>query len=200
MCSRHGARRVEPERIPEVREIAPRQRAHSGGKTGDLAQSSYRHRPAAHPLVDALDKSVEAADAVGCASKQMVYEVYGNYVEGLEDDAEEMLDYFGKDFVLPGKSKSPVPFRDSTGDSLLNSAISSGIYQVILERETGFEPATSTLARLHSTTELFPLNESCLITNAACAVKQKYGDLLRRCLSPSFSFFVPQPISRSAPS
>jgi hypothetical protein len=27
-----------------------------------------------------------------------------------------------------------------------------------LERETGFEPATSTLARLHSTTELFPLN------------------------------------------
>jgi hypothetical protein len=25
-----------------------------------------------------------------------------------------------------------------------------------LERETGFEPATSTLARLHSTAELFP--------------------------------------------
>ena len=30
-----------------------------------------------------------------------------------------------------------------------------------MERETGFEPATSTLARLHSTTELFPLNEKC---------------------------------------
>ena len=29
-----------------------------------------------------------------------------------------------------------------------------------MERETGFEPATSTLARLHSTTELLPLNES----------------------------------------
>ena len=28
-----------------------------------------------------------------------------------------------------------------------------------LERETGFEPATSTLARLHSTTELLPLSE-----------------------------------------
>ena len=26
----------------------------------------------------------------------------------------------------------------------------------LLERETGFEPATSTLARSHSTTELFP--------------------------------------------
>jgi hypothetical protein len=29
----------------------------------------------------------------------------------------------------------------------------------ILERETGFEPATSTLARSHSTTELLPLAE-----------------------------------------
>ncbi len=28
-----------------------------------------------------------------------------------------------------------------------------------MERETGFEPATLTLARLHSTAELFPLNE-----------------------------------------
>ena len=28
---------------------------------------------------------------------------------------------------------------------------------LIMERETGFEPATSTLARSHSTTELFPL-------------------------------------------
>src|SRR5215510_3672006 len=28
-----------------------------------------------------------------------------------------------------------------------------------LERETGFEPATSTLARLHSTTELLPLRK-----------------------------------------
>jgi hypothetical protein len=27
-----------------------------------------------------------------------------------------------------------------------------------MERETGFEPATSTLARSHSTAELFPLN------------------------------------------
>ncbi len=29
-----------------------------------------------------------------------------------------------------------------------------------MERETGFEPATSTLARSHSTTELFPLGET----------------------------------------
>ncbi len=29
-----------------------------------------------------------------------------------------------------------------------------------MERETGFEPATSTLARSHSTTELFPLSKN----------------------------------------
>ena len=31
-------------------------------------------------------------------------------------------------------------------------------FEVMVERETRFELATSTLARLHSTTELFPLN------------------------------------------
>ena len=34
-----------------------------------------------------------------------------------------------------------------------------------LERETGFEPATSTLARSHSTTELFPLSPGCRTPN-----------------------------------
>ena len=40
-----------------------------------------------------------------------------------------------------------------TGKAIRNS---DGHF-IRLERETGFEPATSTLARLHSTTELFPL-------------------------------------------
>src|SRR4029077_15185881 len=35
--------------------------------------------------------------------------------------------------------------------------IRHGPRRVKMERETGFEPATSTLARSHSTTELFPL-------------------------------------------
>ncbi len=41
-------------------------------------------------------------------------------------------------------------FVNEKGAGLLSSASD------FLERETGFEPATSTLARLHSTTELFP--------------------------------------------
>ena len=34
-----------------------------------------------------------------------------------------------------------------------------------MEREKGFEPSTSTLARLHSTTELLPLDHSLIYAN-----------------------------------
>ena len=37
--------------------------------------------------------------------------------------------------------------------------LTAWLCRLLVERETGFEPATSTLARLHSTTELLPLNE-----------------------------------------
>jgi hypothetical protein len=36
--------------------------------------------------------------------------------------------------------------------------------EYLVERETGFEPATSTLARLHSTTELFPQHRNIYYT------------------------------------
>ncbi len=40
--------------------------------------------------------------------------------------------------------------------------------QTCLERETGVEPATSTLARSRSTTELLPLDESIINKWAVC--------------------------------
>jgi len=39
-------------------------------------------------------------------------------MEGLEEDGERIFEYFGKDFVFTQKSKSPVPYVYSTGDSL----------------------------------------------------------------------------------
>jgi len=46
---------------------------------------------------------------------------------------------------------------------LQTSALPLGYAAFVVERETRFELATSTLARLHSTTELLPLNEeTCL--------------------------------------
>jgi integrase len=65
---------------------------------------------------------------MGNASKQMVYEEYGNYVEGLEEDGERIFEYVGRDFVFTQKSKSPVPYGYSTGDSLGSFALITGNY------------------------------------------------------------------------
>ncbi|GFO61669.1 integrative genetic element Gsu21, integrase [Geomonas silvestris] len=77
---------------------------------------SARHSFAAWSLLVGINP-LRLVKLMGHASKQMVYEVYGNYVEGLEEDEERIFDYLGRDFVIP-KSKSPIPFRDRTGDSL----------------------------------------------------------------------------------
>jgi integrase len=36
---------------------------------------------------------------MGHSSKKMIYEVYGNYVEGLEKDTGKILEYFGIEFL-----------------------------------------------------------------------------------------------------
>ena len=46
--------------------------------------------------------------------------------------------------------KTPEKIADTFSGVALNK------FEYLVERETGFEPATSTLARLHSTAELFP--------------------------------------------
>ncbi len=45
-----------------------------------------------------------------------------------------------------------------------------------MERETGFEPATSTLARLHSTAELFPLRSAIYLTFSALVVNLFFAE------------------------
>ena len=70
----------------------------------------------------------------------MVYETYGQYVEDLEDDIDEIIRYFGVDFMIkPEKKLSPLlTFGDSYGDSRNLIRITHWISDVILERETGF--------------------------------------------------------------
>ena len=50
-----------------------------------------------------------------------------------------------------------------------------------MERETGFEPATSTLARSHSTTELFPLNGMNFYIIIICLSRNIFS-VMRICL------------------
>src|SRR6188768_713624 len=56
-----------------------------------------------------------------------------------------------------------------------------------LERETGFEPATSTLARSHSTTELFPPLPTLECTRSATsrATGRQYLHWPADCYAPS---------------
>ena len=51
-----------------------------------------------------------------------------------------------------------------------------------LERETGFEPATSTLARLHSTAELFPRGASNYTSRKSYCVESNIKSTLRERL------------------
>ena len=66
-----------------------------------------------------------------------------------------------------------------------------------MERETGFEPATSTLARSHSTAELLPLDKryctigllilNCLLLNGPDASTQEYEQtIVESSLFPKF--------------
>ncbi len=57
-----------------------------------------RHSFVAWSLTIGIDMNRLVA-LMGHASKEMVFEVYGKYVEDLETDAGLILDYFGKDYA-----------------------------------------------------------------------------------------------------
>ncbi len=92
--------------------------------SGIIHVTSYsaRHSFAAWSLTVGIN-TLRLVKLMGHASKQMVYEVYGNYVEGLEKDGERILEYFGRDFVFTKKNKFPVSYGYSTGDSFERSEL-----------------------------------------------------------------------------
>ena len=59
---------------------------------------STRHSFAAWALAAGISPG-KLVKLMGHSSKKMVYEVYGNYVEGLETDVGSIREYFGKDFI-----------------------------------------------------------------------------------------------------
>ena len=59
-----------------------------------------RHSFAAWSLTLKVDM-LRLVDLMGHRDKKMVFEVYGRYVQGLEQDVEKILNYFGQDFILP---------------------------------------------------------------------------------------------------
>ena len=58
---------------------------------------SLRHSHAAWALAIGVDPN-RLAYRMGHGSKQMVFEVYGSYIQGVETDKEKIRGYFGEDF------------------------------------------------------------------------------------------------------
>jgi len=79
---------------------------------------STRHTFCAWALTIGMNP-MKLVSLMGHSSKQMVYQVYGEYVEDLEDDVENIIAYFGADFLFkPRKSMTPNLFYgDSFGVS-----------------------------------------------------------------------------------
>ncbi len=80
------------------------------------------------------------------------------YVEDLEDDVEDIIGYYGKDFLIkPTKRTTPfLSYGDSFGVSRDSIQISYLIVKVILERETGFESSWMKKS-LPTTTNIRPI-------------------------------------------
>jgi len=79
---------------------------------------------------------------MGHSSRKIVYEVYGNYVDGLEKDAGQISDYFGKDFIgLQNRTTST--FATLTGESrrsVMHNPLHSIIKQWWRRRELNPRP------------------------------------------------------------
>lgn len=64
----------------------------------DKVPYSMRHSFAAWSLTLRIDPN-RLVRLMGHGSKKMIYEVYGDYIDGLEEDYWLILDYFGRDFI-----------------------------------------------------------------------------------------------------
>lgn len=77
---------------------------------------SLRHSFVAWGLIVGIEP-IRMVRLLGHGSKKMVYDTYGNYVDGLEEDVWNIVNYFGRDFIA-GKNK-PLSFSQFlSGESL----------------------------------------------------------------------------------
>ena len=89
---------------------------------------------------------------MGHGSKKMIYEVYGNYVEGLETDAGKILHYFGKDFMWL-KQEATSTFATNHGESIGERTrwkrVTYYYNLALLVEAAGVEPASENIPLRH---------------------------------------------------
>lgn len=93
------------------------EKAQKASGISDKVPYSLRHSFAAWALTLGIDMN-RLVRLMGHGSKQMVYEVYGDYIEGLEEDHAHILAYFGPDFLTPNRKPGPsAALRERSGES-----------------------------------------------------------------------------------
>ena len=84
-------------------------KALEGAQVAYKTPYSTRHTFCAWALTIVGINPMKLVNLMEHSSKQMVYQVYGEYVEDLEDDVEDIVNYFGRDFLIrPGKKLTPL--------------------------------------------------------------------------------------------
>jgi integrase len=87
--------------------------ANASGIT-DKVPYSMRHSFAAWSLTLRIDPN-RLVRLMGHGTKKMIYEVYGDYIEGLEEDFWLILEYYGKDFAQPKMKQSATMIEYQNG-------------------------------------------------------------------------------------
>jgi integrase len=87
--------------------------ANASGITGKVPYS-MRHSFAAWALTLRIDPN-RLVRLMGHGTKKMIYEVYGDYIEGLEEDFWLILEYYGRDFAQPKMKQSATTIEYQNG-------------------------------------------------------------------------------------
>ena len=84
----------------------------------DKVPYSMRHSFAAWSLTLRIDPN-RLVRLMGHGSKKMIYEVYGDYIEGLDEDFWLILEYYGRDFAEPKRKMFPSAIEYQGEESML---------------------------------------------------------------------------------
>ena len=94
------------------------EKASQASQISDKVPYSMRHSFAAWALTLRIDPN-RLVRLMGHGTKKMIYEVYGDYIEGLEEDFWQILEYYGRDFAQPKMKASTTMLEYQNGQAFV---------------------------------------------------------------------------------
>ncbi len=113
-----GAFTVEGDICPDWIKKSHWEKASQASGISDKVPYSMRHSFAAWALTLRIDPN-RLVRLMGHGTKKMIYEVYGDYIEGLEEDFWQILEYYGRDFAQPKMKASATMMEYQNGQAFV---------------------------------------------------------------------------------